>query len=62
MSISSEINRIRQYRDDAFAAVSEKGVSVPQTSGICDLPGLIRGIELLADVSGFECSIVYTDE
>lgn len=62
MSIRSEINRIRQSRDDAFAALSEKGVSVPQASGLVDLPGLIRGIELLADASGFEYSIVYTDE
>jgi hypothetical protein len=45
MSIQSEINRIVGFRNDALAAVAEKGVTVPQGSAIDDLPGLIRSIE-----------------
>lgn len=44
MSISSEISRITDARDDAFDAVAEKGVTVPSGSTIDDLPSLIRSI------------------
>lgn len=45
MSISSEITRIQNKRDQSFTEVANKGVTVPAGSTIDDLPGLIAQIE-----------------
>lgn len=45
MSISSEITRIQNKRDQSFTEVANKGVTVPVGSTIDDLPGLIAQIE-----------------
>lgn len=44
MSIQSEINRIAGARDDAFDAIEDKGVTVPQGSTIDDMADLIAQI------------------
>ena len=45
MSISSEITRIQNKRDQSFTEVANKGVTVPAGSTIDDLPGLIAQID-----------------
>ena len=44
MSISSEITRITNKRNQSLTAVGNKGVIVPSGSTIDDLPGLINQI------------------
>lgn len=59
MSISSEITRIQNKRDQSFTEVANKGVTVPAGSTIDDLPGLIAQIEQGSD-SG-SGGIIYQD-
>lgn len=56
MSIQSEITRIINYRDLSFEACREKGVSVPTTAIIDDLPGYI------AQISGEQVVITETQD
>jgi hypothetical protein len=44
MSIKTEIERISGARDDAFAVLTEKGVTVPSGTKIDGLPSLIASI------------------
>lgn len=51
MSISSEITRITNARDNSFTSVGNKGVTVPTGSQIDDLPGLIDDIDAVKTLS-----------
>ena len=49
MSISTEITRITNARDDAFTSIGNKGVSVPSSSVIDDMADLIDDIDAVTE-------------